>query len=229
MILVISLVIIVVVAIVLLMPTRWIVGWLQEDGVRYFAITTQRCVALTFDDGPDPVKTPQILRVLAEHNVKATFFVTGERVHQYPELAQRIVDEGHLLGNHHWRDERTISLPVEDIVYGLCDTHDLIAKHQPQTSFFRPGVGFYNKTVKFAMTARNNYTIVLGDVYPHDVVTGHWPRLIAFYILWHVRPGSIVILHDKECLPTEKTLSLVIPALKRRGFAFSTLIKLFPK
>src|SRR5699024_1586797 len=64
------------------------------------AAPTENTVALTFDDGPDPRFTPQILDLLAEHDIQATFFVTGARAEAYPELLQRIVNEGHVVGNH---------------------------------------------------------------------------------------------------------------------------------
>src|ERR1035437_244457 len=60
------------------------------------------CVALTFDDGPDPVDTPRLLDLLREKNVKATFFVVGERAERHPEIVRRAWEEGHLIGNHTW-------------------------------------------------------------------------------------------------------------------------------
>lgn len=203
-------------------PTRPIVKWLQRHDVIYFVETTERKIALTFDDGPDPQKTPKLLAVLAKYGARASFFVNGERLARYPELAQRIVDEGHLLCNHHWRDERTVSLGEEDMEDGLVKTQALIDKFQTAPRFFRPGVGFYDNVVQ-RVTARHQHTLVLGDVYPHDVVFGYVPSLVALYIKARMQPGSIIILHDKSRLPTEVTVELL---LRSNQYACVTLAEL---
>src|SRR5450755_1016993 len=73
--------------------------WLVANRSR---VDGAHCVALTFDDGPDPVYTPKLLDLLREKNVKATFFVVGKRADQYPEIVRRAWAEGHLVGNHTW-------------------------------------------------------------------------------------------------------------------------------
>ena len=73
--------------------------WLVDNRSR---VEGERCIALTFDDGPDPVDTPRLLDLLREKNVKATFFVVGKRADQYPEIVRRAWDEGHLIANHTW-------------------------------------------------------------------------------------------------------------------------------
>jgi len=77
--------------------------WLVENRSQ---VAGDHCVALTFDDGPDPVDTPRLLDLLREKNVKATFFVVGKRAEQHPEIVRRAWEEGHLIGNHTWSIRR---------------------------------------------------------------------------------------------------------------------------
>jgi len=211
---------------VFIFPVRFVVAHLQNARVLFFGQCSQRKIALTFDDGPDPVKTAQILEVLAKHNARASFFVNGECVEQYPDLTQQIVDQGHILCNHHWRDEKTVSLSLRSMKEGMEKTHQMIQKYQPTVKYFRPGVGFYNKEL-LSVAAEFDYKVVLGDIYPHDVVFGYIPELVSLYVLYHVDAGSIVILHDKQRLPTETTLDMILEALSRKGYVFCTLDELF--
>lgn len=211
------------------LPVRQMVTRFQSSQVKFFAedTTQQKKIAITFDDGPDPGKTEQILSVLAKHRVHASFFVVGERLEQHPQLARSIAESGHLLCNHHWRDEATAFLSPNDMARGLEKTDALIRKYQSRARFFRPGSGFYNEDLK-RIAAEQGYTIVLGDVYPHDVLFGYWPSLILPFLLNHSHPGSIIILHDKARLPTERTLDMLLTRLSARGFSFCTLEEMFP-
>ncbi len=106
-------------------------------------------IALTFDDGPHPICTPQILDVLKQHNVHATFFLIGSHVRRYPELVRRIHDEGHLIGNHshdhawwgmfrmrrYWRDQIE---RCDDVIEGVTGE---------RPSWFRPPMGFRNMSL----------------------------------------------------------------------------------
>ncbi len=78
-------------------------------------VAAERGVALTFDDGPDPVFTPQVLDVLAEHGAVATFFAVGKRAERHPELVRRIVDEGHALGSHSWSHREPGELSAREL------------------------------------------------------------------------------------------------------------------
>lgn len=207
-------------------PMRWLLRFLQTDKVRFFAHTNEPLIALTFDDGPDPEKTPEILDILDKYNARGSFFVTGENVQKYPKLTRQIVERGHLLCNHHWRDERTVSLSADDMLKGMRETDRLIRQHQKKVRFFRPGVGFYNDKLK-EVAAKLGYTIVLGDVYPHDVMFDAIRGMVPLYVYLHAQPGSVIILHDKSHLDTGKTLTAVIKHLSARGYSFCTLNRLF--
>jgi peptidoglycan/xylan/chitin deacetylase (PgdA/CDA1 family) len=101
-------------------------------------------IALTFDDGPDPATTPAILNVLREHNVKVTFFVIGARAEQHPELIQRIVSEGHTLGNHTYYHRAMTKLTPDLALKELRDTQAVIDQAlggHSRITLFRPPCG----------------------------------------------------------------------------------------
>ena len=95
---------------------RWLIDRLPGEypDVVYYFPTDQRAVALTIDDGPDPIATPTLLRVLRAHDAKATFFLVSDAMARHPELVQAIVEAGHELGNHLTKDEPSAALPAEE-------------------------------------------------------------------------------------------------------------------
>ncbi len=207
-----------------LRPPFAVVRLLQRrlPGVLFFTDTTERVVALTLDDGPDPVLTPRVLEVLAAHDARATFFVLGERAQGQPALLRAIAAAGHELGNHTWRDEPTVRLAPAALEASLRATARVLEPVAPVT-LFRPGSGWL--TARGVATAeRLGYRCVLGSVYPHD------PQIrVAGYAAWdvlrRVRPGAIVVLHegrpDRERVLT--ILDAVLSRLRREGFRVTTV------
>ena len=87
----------------------------------------EKAVALTFDDGPDPIHTPRILDILEENNIKATFFLIGSNIETYPELVKRIYDEGHIIGNHTFSHTPSYTLWSSKRIYeDIRKTNDII-------------------------------------------------------------------------------------------------------
>lgn len=155
--------------------------------------TDQPLVALSFDDGPDPEYTPQVLDLLAKHRAKATFFLIGERAARHPELVRRIRDSGHEIGNHYFINGATLRHSDRDFV-GYLDRTEGATEISTSPKLFRPpgGVAWPHQLV---LARERGYLSVLGSAYPHD--PAHPP---AWYIRWlvtkNLRPGTIVILHD---------------------------------
>lgn len=148
--------------------------------VLWFVDTSEPIFALTFDDGPHPETTPGLLDVLRKHRAKATFFLIGERVKAHPELVERIAAEGHELGNHLMRDERSVLVPDERFARELAETSALLTPYGP-VRWFRPGAGFF-KPRMLETAAGQGLRAVLGTVTVADKDA--------------VRPGSIVVLHE---------------------------------
>jgi peptidoglycan/xylan/chitin deacetylase (PgdA/CDA1 family) len=205
----------------------WIVTILAKRSpeVVYFAQTQEPVVALTIDDGPDPVATPKILDVLGQHDARATFFLITERMPGNEEIVARIVEEDHELANHLARDEPSIRLSSTEFERQLLDSHAALSTFA-DVHWFRPGSGWYNATM-LSTLHRHGYRCALGSVYPFDPqLPSSW--LAARYVLANVRPGSIIVLHDHGARGerTASALAKILPQLSRRGFRVVTLSEL---
>ena len=160
-------------------------------------LTGRKAVALTFDDGPHPVWTPQVLDRLKAAKVKATFCVVGSQVRKYPDLIKRIVREGHTLCNHSYNHELDLGKrPVEEIKTNLEETNRAIHRAVPKAKikYFRQPGGEW--TANVVDVAASLGMLPLGwDVDPRD-----WEitdaKLIGSRVITHARPGSIVLMHD---------------------------------
>jgi peptidoglycan-N-acetylglucosamine deacetylase len=205
----------------------WLIPRLARryPGCLYQVPTQQKVVALTIDDGPDPVSTPAILDQLRRHGARATFFVITNRVLGQSSLMQRLVREGHQLGNHFTRDRASIRLSRKEF------EADLLAAHRALSPWghpvwARPGSGWYSEEMVRVMR-RHLYRCALGSVYPLDaaIPLESWGTQ---YILRHVRPGAIIILHDggNRGKRTARVLATVLPELRKRGYQVVTLSEL---
>ncbi len=178
-------------------------------------------IALTFDDGPHPRYTAEILSILAEYDVRATFFIVGENAEYYPALIGEILAAGHEIGNHSYDHSRlshaaadTVKeeiLRAESVIYELSDY---------KTKLFRPPEGMFNEHLIEA--ARElDYRVILWNIDTRD-----WdhtpPAAIADHILTQVKSGDIILMHDYIGFdsPTPEALRLVIPALLDENYRF---------
>ena len=188
-------------------------------------------VALTFDDGPDPIYTPEILDILEKKNVYATFFLIGKSVEQYPDIAKRIVDEGHSIGNHTYSHKSLIPLSKKATVHEIKKAEKAIEDAtQVRPTLFRPPRGIYSSFARnFLMDER--YTIALWDVSAMDWAEIE-PNGIVSAVVKKTRPGSILLFHDSGDLitfkggnrsHTVKALPYVIDELKSMGYEFITV------
>jgi peptidoglycan/xylan/chitin deacetylase (PgdA/CDA1 family) len=187
--------------------------------------TDQPIVALTIDDGPDPATSPAILDVLAEHQARATFFLISERVTGNEELVQRMVDEGHELANHMTREEPTIRLGNDGFAIELQAAHDVLSEFA-DAHWLRPGSGWFNEHMLLTAESQG-YRVALGSVYPFDAaIPSSW--FASEFILWRVRPGAVIVLHDHRGRGerTVNTLERVLPELAKRGYEVVTLSEL---
>jgi peptidoglycan/xylan/chitin deacetylase (PgdA/CDA1 family) len=192
---------------------------------------TENKVALTFDDGPDPRFTPQILDILKEYNIKATFFLMGARAEKYPDLVKRIKDEGHIIGNHtYWHPNLVEKADVSILGGEITKTENTLANLIGyRTKLFRAPYGFlYNELVE--KLKEMNYTVVGWSVDSLD-----WqedpPEKITYNVTSNMHPGAIILMHDgaewdKDRTNTIKSLRQIIPALKEQGLQFATVPEL---
>jgi peptidoglycan/xylan/chitin deacetylase (PgdA/CDA1 family) len=206
---------------------EWLITRLARwyPGCLYRVPTEQSIVALTIDDGPDPVSTPSILVELRRHEARATFFVITDRLRGQEPLVSRIVAEGHELGNHFTQDRPGIRLGSRAFEADLLRADSAIAPWG-RPVWARPGSGWYSRAMIRVME-RHDYRCALGSVYPFDatIPSVDWA---SRYILRNVRPGAIVILHDggSRGRRTARVLAEVLPELRRRGYRVVSLREL---
>jgi peptidoglycan/xylan/chitin deacetylase (PgdA/CDA1 family) len=159
-----------------------------------YRVRTERpLAALSFDDGPHPEFTPQVLEILKRLDAKATFFLIGERALRNPELVSRIRDAGHEVGNHYFRNGSTLLHSDAEFAGNLGKTEKVLGIATEPKLFRPPGGVAWPRQLRLARA--HGYECVLGCAYPHDPM-----RPPLWYIKWlvekNLRPGSIVILHD---------------------------------
>jgi peptidoglycan/xylan/chitin deacetylase (PgdA/CDA1 family) len=188
-------------------------------------------VALTFDDGPDPRFTPQILDILSEYGVPATFFQMGIRAKAYPDLVKRIAKEGHVIGNHTYThpnlvEEGDIAV-LEEEVKKTEETINNIVGYRPK--LFRAPYGFlYNELVEKLKDM--DYSVVAWSADSLDWQQEE-PEVITYNVLSNTQPGAIILMHDGaskegDRTNTIKALREIIPALKDQGIEFVTVPEL---
>ncbi len=202
--------------------------WLARsfsDQVTYSVNTEQPAVALTIDDGPDPATTPAILDVLAEYQARATFFVITARVPGNELLLERMVDDGHELGNHLTHEEPSIRLGRYGFAREL-EISDSVLGEFGEVEWLRPGSGWFNEDM-LSTAQQQGYRVALGSIYPFDATIPS-PWFASEFILWRTRPGAVIVLHDHRGRGerTVSTLRRVLPELIGRGYSIVTLSEL---
>lgn len=183
-------------------------------------------VYLTFDDGPHPVYTPQVLEVLASYQVKATFFVVGDMVRRWPEPARRIVEEGHSMQSHAWNHDTLTTFSRREFITDMNRTQaELLYAAKVQATCLRPPYGATNSRVE-RWAGQLGLTVELWDAHGAD-----WTDIsaegIARRVLRRVGPGSVVLLHDGggPRARTVAALEIIIPTLIEDGYRFGLLCR----
>lgn len=205
----------------------WLIARLARwyPGCLYQVPTQQPLLALTIDDGPDPVSTPLILAELRRHEARATFFLITDRLRGLEPLVSRLVADGHELGNHFTQDRPSIRLGARAFEADLLGAHRALAPWG-RPVWARPGSGWYSQTM-IGVMERHGYRCALGSVYPFDatIPSVAWA---SSYILRNARPGGVVILHDggSRGRRTVRVLAAVLPELRRRGYRVVSLSEL---
>ncbi|KAI9788414.1 MAG: hypothetical protein M1816_006939 [Peltula sp. TS41687] len=194
--------------------------------------TTSKIVALTIDDGPSKY-TDEIAQILQNNGATATFFVIGSQIAGHQGTLQDLIRNGNELGNHAMHDEPSRSLTDGALVDQIRSVDNLLrdayaaaavdeAEQQPP-KYFRPGSGFFNKRMRELLRSMG-YRLVLGNIYPHDPQLSFW-RVNASHILSMLRPGAIIICHDRRSW-TVPMLRKVLPQIRRRGYRVVTVTEL---
>ena len=198
---------------------------LEAGGVVTSRAVPPRTIALTFDDGPDPVWTPRILAVLAKHHARATFFEVGTRVNQYPGLVRQVVAGGHEIGSHTFTHVNAADTPAWRLRLELTLTGNAVAAatgRRPillRLPYSSSPAALTDADYTAWRRSAAGYLLVLTD---HD--TGDWRRPGVDAIARGIRPG-VVMLHDSggDRAQTVAALDRAIPRLQAQGYRFVTI------
>jgi peptidoglycan/xylan/chitin deacetylase (PgdA/CDA1 family) len=181
--------------------------------------TTAKELFLTFDDGPTPQVTEWVLDILKTYNAKATFFCIGSNVEKYPNIFNRIVEEGHVVGNHTYQHLNAWQHNAEDYMADV----DLASKHI-HSKLFRPPYGKLKITHGKHLLSLN-YKIIMWDVLSFDWDAMVAPKKCSQNVIEKAKPGSIVVFHDS--LKAENNLKYallkVLNHFSECGFQFKAI------
>jgi peptidoglycan/xylan/chitin deacetylase (PgdA/CDA1 family) len=189
-------------------------------------------LALTFDDGPSEW-TEDVLRLLDEHDARATFFVIGARVREHPQLLERIVEAGHEVGSHTLTHPRLTELSDDEVRAEVAAGAAAVAHvlGEPSSLFRAPG--FYADDRVLQIVADQGLETVFADVDPSDWRPGMHSHAIFSRVFGGVREGCIVDLHDgyppgptrsrDDCTPTVEALAHLLPCLADEGYELVTV------
>lgn len=181
-------------------------------------VNNKRFVAITFDDGPNYSTTMKLLEGLRERNVKATFFIVGERVEYSREVVLQMSKDGHLIGNHTYTHAQLTEIPIDKAIEEINKTNDMISKVTgKEVTFIRPPCGSWNSE----LTSKIDMIPVFWDVDPKD-----WCRIdisdVVDSVVNTVDDGDIILFHDIYDTSVVAALE-VIDRLKDMGYEFVTV------
>ncbi len=184
-------------------------------------------IALTFDDGPHPRYTDEILAILAQYNISATFFVIGENVEQYPDVTKRVIEAGHEIGNHTYSHIYMNSGNIKPMSAEIEKTNTLLRENFGyNTKLIRPPGGLYGDNALLCAQSFGS-SVILWTVDTRD--WAHTPsEKISEYVISTVKSGDIILMHDYVSgrSPTPAALKVIIPTLIKNGFSFVTISEL---
>lgn len=190
-----------------------------------------KVVALTFDDGPDDVFTPQILDILKKYDVKATFFLVGENVSSNSDIVKREFEEGHEIGNHTFTHINVAKKSYDEIYNEIIKTQEAIKEViGVEPKLFRPPYRAISRNMCDIIKNKDMNIVLWSNLDPRD-----WSNPGVYYIVntieTKVKNGNIILLHDYNNLrnsrsQTIQALESVIPFLKEKGYKFVTVSEL---
>lgn len=195
--------------------------WKDSSDIIWNVHTKGKMIALTFDDGPSPTFTPQVLDILKKNHVKATFFVIGREAGKYPDIIKRITAEGNEIANHTYNHKNFRQLTNEELRQELLQAESVILETVGfKPKLFRPPGGYYNEQV-VQVSKELGYKVVL---WSWEQQTGDWTNPGTYTIIRRVlnnaASGNIVVFHDRggNRSQTVRALQPIIDGLKDKGY-----------
>ncbi len=188
-------------------------------------------VAITFDDGPDPVSTPALLELLSKHKISATFFVTGKEASEHPGLIKEILAQGHTVGNHSYSHDNLIMFKnSKALIKEIESAQDILGKFGITPLAFRPPVGITNPRLGKVLDKSGMFNVNFSC----RAIDGgnRWIKNLSKRILRRIHPDAIIALHDVR--PRDDTLfsywlneiDLIFSGIREKGLAILPLSEL---
>ena len=199
--------------------------------VYYNFKTNQPYISLTFDDGPNKIQTPKVLKILQKYEIKATFFVIGENIEYQKDILKMVYNQGHEIGNHFYTHDNINNLSKSEIKENIIKTNQLIYSTIGYTpKVVRPPYGIVNDNLKEVCFELNMSIILWTD----DKDSNDWQFKTSSEIIANltkkVSNGDIFLFHDsnRKFTNTLEAIDKIIPTLKKKGYKFvsvSTLLE----
>ncbi|TCL64724.1 peptidoglycan/xylan/chitin deacetylase (PgdA/CDA1 family) [Hydrogenispora ethanolica] len=206
---------------------RSAIALVDRVDIEWMGYTSQKVVALTFDDGPDPRYTPAILKILAEYKIPATFFLVGTNVRRHPELVRAEIAAGHQVGNHTLSHPHLRRLTLPQIEKQIAATDRAIAEAAGvEPLLFRPPYEELSENILAASRLARKKIVMSTITVEHHVLPT--PQQKANRVAKMVFPGAIILAHDGRVNRTDTVAALpeIIRALQAKGYRFVTLTEL---
>lgn len=216
----------------IIIPNYYEVSSLVQNNDIFFknGSREEKIIALTFDDGPHPKETHEVLDVLNKYNVKGTFFVVGKHANWYSEPLIRAAKEGHEIGNHTFTHPDISNLSSEDIKKEIKECEDTLFKLTgKKPTLFRPPYGSYSKDKLGEIAKECGYKIILWTTIDAKDWKNPPSSQISNIIINKAQNGDIILLHDYATENTVKALDTIIPEMMKKGYKFVTVSELINK
>ncbi|MDY2888105.1 MAG: polysaccharide deacetylase family protein [Candidatus Caccosoma sp.] len=204
---------------------------IKKAKVYYHYQTIAPYLSITFDDGPNRIQTPKVLKILKKYNIKATFFVIGENVEYQKDVLRQVYKEGHEIGNHFYTHDNINKLTKDQIRENIVSNNELIYKTiGVRPKLVRPPYGIVNDNLK-AVCGELNMSII---IWTDNKDSRDWALTkdseIINNLTKKVKNGDIFLFHDsnKKFTNTLSAIDVIIPALQKKGYKWvsvSTLLK----
>lgn len=188
----------------------------------------KKYLALTFDDGPHPKETNEVLDVLKKYNVKATFFIAGKHANWYSEPLIRASKEGHEIGNHTFNHPDISNLSNKQLEEEILKCEEVLLKVTgKRPTLFRPPYGSYKQSELTEIVNKLGYKVVLWTTVDAKDWKNPGAENIANTIINNAKNGDIILLHDYATENTVEALDILIPKMQSKGYKFVTVSELY--
>lgn len=190
----------------------------------------KKYLALTFDDGPHPKETNEVLDVLKKYDVKGTFFIAGKHANWYSEPLIRASKEGHEIGNHTFNHPDISNLTNDQLEEEIIKCEEMLIKLTgKKPNLFRPPYGSYRQNELEQIANKLGYKVVLWTTVDAKDWKNPGAQSIANTIINNAKNGDIILLHDYATQNTVEALDILIPKMQNKGYKFVTVSELYEK